>query len=177
MNDVRKFSKFLKHFVFHVWSTHEKKVLLILDNHQSHISLDAIDYARENGVVLLSFPPHCSHKLQPLDRTVYGPFKRYYNNACNGWMTDHPGSIMTIYKELGHEYSKDLENDEFLQRLAYLSDIFEAFNIMNLSLQGRNGAIVDFVSKLGAFIRKLDLWKRNTKKQSTWDVQMFVIFF
>ena len=54
-------------------------------------------------------------------------------------------------------------NNEFVQRLAYLSDIFEAFNIVNLSLQGRNGTIVDFVSKLGAFIRKLDLWKRNTE--------------
>ena len=34
---------FLKHFVFHVRSTREKNVLFILDNHQSHISLDAID--------------------------------------------------------------------------------------------------------------------------------------
>ena len=41
--------------------------------------------------------------------------------------------------------------------------MFKAFNIMNLSLQGQNGTIVDFVSKLGAFIRKLDLWKRNTE--------------
>ena len=68
-----------------------------------------------------------------------------------------------FFKELGHEYSKDLENDEFVQRLAYLSDIFEAFNMVNLSLQGRKGTIIDFVSKLGAFIRKLDLWKRNTE--------------
>ena len=65
--------------------------------------------------------------------------------------------MLLLFKELGHPYSKDLENDEFVQRLAYLSDIFEAFNIVNLSLQGRNGTIVDFVSKLGAFIRKLDL--------------------
>ena len=70
---------------------------------------------------------------------------------------------LLLFKELGHPYSKDLENDELVQRLAYLSDIFEAFNIVNLSLQGRNGTIVDFVSKLGAFIRKLDLWKRNTE--------------
>ena len=101
--------------------------------------------------------------------------------------------MLLLFKGLGHEYSKDLENDEFVQRLAYFSDIFKAFNIMNLSLQGRNGAIVDFVSKLGAFIRKLDSWKRNTINlgcsnvshlskpfgrgtQSTWDVQMFLIF-
>ena len=71
--------------------------------------------------------------------------------------------MLLLFKELGHPYSKDLEDDEFVQRLAYLSDIFETFNIVNLSLYGRNGTIVDFVSKLGAFIRKLDLWKRNTE--------------
>ena len=70
--------------------------------------------------------------------------------------------MLLLFKELGQESSKDLENDEFVQRLAYLSDIFEAFNDVSLSLQGQNGTIVDFVSKLGAFIRKLDLWKRNT---------------
>ena len=47
---------------------------------------------------MLSFPPHCSHKLQPLDRTVYGPFKRYYNNACNSWMQENPGKTMSIYE-------------------------------------------------------------------------------
>ena len=92
------FLEFLKHFVFYERSIREKKVLLLLNNHQSHISLDAIDYTRENGVVLLSFFPHCSHKLQPLGRTVYGPFKRYCNNAYNGWMKDNPGSTMTIYE-------------------------------------------------------------------------------
>ena len=71
--------------------------------------------------------------------------------------------MVLLFKELGHPYSKDLENDEFVQRLAYLSNIFEAFNIVNLYLQGQNGTIVGFVSKLSAFIQKLDLWKRNTE--------------
>ena len=44
--------------------------------------------------------------------------------------------MLLLFKDLGHEYSKDLENDEFVQKSAYLSDIFEAFNIMNLLLQG-----------------------------------------
>ena len=71
--------------------------------------------------------------------------------------------MLLLFKRLGHEYSKELENEEFVQRLASFSDIFEAFNNVNLSLQERNGTIVGFVSKLGAFIRKLDLWKRNTE--------------
>lgn len=46
---------------------------------------------------MLSFPPHCSHKLQPLDRSVFGPLKRYVNSACDGWMRDNPGRTISIY--------------------------------------------------------------------------------
>ena len=48
-------------------------------------------------MTVLSFPPHCSQKLQPLDRTVYGPLKTYVNRACDVWITNHPGKTMTIY--------------------------------------------------------------------------------
>ena len=69
----------------------------LLDNHHSHISLAGIDYCRDNGIVLLSFPPRCSHKLQPLDRSVFGPLKKYVNKECDGWMKSHPGKTMSIY--------------------------------------------------------------------------------
>ena len=87
----------MKHFVSHVRPSNKDKELLLLDNYQSHATLETIDYAKEHGIVLLSFPPHCSHKLQPLDREVYGPFKRYYNSACNCWMKENRGKTMTIY--------------------------------------------------------------------------------
>ena len=45
----------------------------------------------------LSFPPHCSHKLQPLDRSVFGPQKTYVNRACDAWITNNPGQTMAIY--------------------------------------------------------------------------------
>ncbi len=92
------FPEFMKHFVAHVKCTLEKKVLLILDNHDSHVSLDVIDYARQNGVVLLSFPPHCYHKMQPLDRTIFGPFKNHYNAVADSWMRENKGKTMTIYE-------------------------------------------------------------------------------
>ena len=46
---------------------------------------------------MLSFPPHCSHKLQPLDRSVFGPFKKYVNADSSSWMLTNPGKTMTIY--------------------------------------------------------------------------------
>ncbi|CAK8692111.1 unnamed protein product [Clavelina lepadiformis] len=32
-----------------------------------------------------------------LDRAVYGPFKRYYNSACDCWMKENRGTTITIY--------------------------------------------------------------------------------
>ncbi|XP_060855541.1 uncharacterized protein LOC132933245 [Metopolophium dirhodum] len=91
-----EFLTFMEHFVNHVRPSLEKKVLVLLDNHESHLYLPVIDFCKYNGIVLLSFPPHCSHKLQPLDRSVYGPFKKIVNREMDQWMTMHPGSRMTI---------------------------------------------------------------------------------
>ena len=95
------FVHFLEHFVSFVKCTPESPVLMLMDNHDSHVSLPAIDCAKKNGIVVLTFPPHCSHKLQPLDRSVYGPLKKFHNTACNSWMLENPGKPMTIYDVAG----------------------------------------------------------------------------
>lgn len=66
-------------------------------NHDSHLSIDAVDFCRANGIVILTLPPHTSNKLQPLDRTVFGPFKTFYNQAADAWMISHPGETISIY--------------------------------------------------------------------------------
>lgn len=91
------FVLFMKHFVRHVKCSKDSPVLLLLDNHDSHLSIQALDYCKNNGVTMLSFPPHCSHKLQPLDRSVFGPLKKYINSAADAWMVSNPGLTMTIY--------------------------------------------------------------------------------
>jgi len=72
-------------------------VLLLLDNQESHLSIPVIDYCKDNGVVLLSFLPHCSHQLQPLDLSVYGPLKKFINSASDAWLKNNPGKTVTIY--------------------------------------------------------------------------------
>lgn len=91
------FVKFIKHFIHHVRCSKERPVLLLLDNHDSHLSIEALDNCKQNGVTVLSFPPHCSHKLQPLDRSVYGPLKKYCNSAIDSWMVNNPGKTLSIY--------------------------------------------------------------------------------
>lgn len=94
---VEEFYKFMEHFVAHAKPSKEHPVLLLLDNHDSHLAIKTINYAKDNGVVMLSFPPHCSHRLQPLDRSVYGPFKKYLSSAQDSWLRNNPGKSMTIY--------------------------------------------------------------------------------
>lgn len=96
-SNAEKFEDFLNHFIKHVRPNVENKVLLIMDNHESHLSIKIINLAKENGVVMFTFPPHTSHKLQPLDRSVFGPLKKYYGKACNDWLLHHPGTPLTIY--------------------------------------------------------------------------------
>lgn len=96
MNE-QHFIKFAKHFVEYVRCSKERPCLLLLDNHDSHLSVEALNIFKDNGVSVLSFPPHCSHKLQPLDRSVYGPLKKYVNTHIDAWMTANPGKIFGIY--------------------------------------------------------------------------------
>lgn len=81
-----EFMLFMQHFHAHSHASKENPVLLLIDNHSSHLSIEALDYAAMNGITLLSFPPHCSHKLQPLDVSVYGPVKSYYETECKSWI-------------------------------------------------------------------------------------------
>lgn len=43
-----------------------RPVLLIMDGHGSHISIEVIELARDNGIHLLCLPAHTTHILHPL---------------------------------------------------------------------------------------------------------------
>ncbi|XP_016429905.1 uncharacterized protein LOC107757054 isoform X2 [Sinocyclocheilus rhinocerous] len=94
---AEEFLQFLLHFANHTKPSLDSKVLLLLDNHVSHLSVPAMDFCRERGIVLLTFPPHCTHKLCPLDRTVFRSFKGRVNTHLDHWMKAHPGQNATIY--------------------------------------------------------------------------------
>lgn len=67
---------FCKFFIEHKRSMGLKKALLIVDGHDDHFSLPALQLLRDNGVVLLTLPPACTHKMQPLDVKFFGLLKR-----------------------------------------------------------------------------------------------------
>jgi len=108
--NVELFSVWMEHFISIVKPSNSKKVLLILDGHVSHTqNITALLRAREAGVILLSLPPHCTHRLQPLDVTFFKPLSTYYNQCIDRWMRGHPGlavSEQKITQFFGEAYGK-----------------------------------------------------------------------
>ena len=95
--DKDLFMKYIKHFINHSKCSLDSKILLILDGHKSHTkNIELIEYARANGLHMLSLPPHTSHKLQPLDRSFFKGLKAAYNVACTQWLRNHPGRRITV---------------------------------------------------------------------------------
>ena len=105
------FTSVIEHFIKYTCSKKDNPTLLICDNHESHMGIRVLDIAKENGVIMLTLPPHCSHKMQPLDLTVFGPLKAYYNTEVDAWMLRNPGVPITIYQIaecIGHGLPKAL---------------------------------------------------------------------
>ena len=61
------------------------------------MSLAAIDKAKANGVVVLTISSPTSNKLHPLDKSVYGRYKRAYGCAAGVCMRSHSNTTLSIY--------------------------------------------------------------------------------
>ena len=98
------FLTWLRHFATHVKPSHDRPVLLITDGHSSHTrSLAATDFAREkfNGIVMLSLPPHSTHKLQPLDVAFFKPLQSYYIQEQECWLRTNQRRQITAFQIAG----------------------------------------------------------------------------
>lgn len=60
-----------------------KPILLIYDGHESHESLHLINLACEHNIILFCLLPHTTHKLQPLNVGVFGPFQWAWGVQCD----------------------------------------------------------------------------------------------
>ena len=77
------FKKLFCPAVAHLTST--GSVLLFMDGHHSHISLELIRLAKENKVLLFCLPPNCTHIVQPLDVGVFAPVKKVWRHLLKQW--------------------------------------------------------------------------------------------
>ena len=95
---VELFLVYLHHFQKHKKCSLEDLFLILLDNHVSHISLEAVDRVKLYGIIMLTTHPHTTHKLKPLEKTVFDPVKKYFEPFLNNQVKCSPGSTFTLYQ-------------------------------------------------------------------------------
>ena len=89
------FSSWISHFVrvleSHGGISSTNQYLLILDGHGSHVTLELVYKVRQIGLDLLTLPFHTSHRLQPLDVSIFRPFKCAFRGYREAWTLHHKG--------------------------------------------------------------------------------------
>ncbi|XP_077363986.1 uncharacterized protein LOC144007908 isoform X2 [Festucalex cinctus] len=85
------FVAFLEHFARLARCSRATPRLLLLEKGDSRLSLDGLHAAKENGVLLMSYPPGCSRRLRPSDLSA---LKAHVDAA---WLRDHPGETMSAF--------------------------------------------------------------------------------
>ena len=106
-------------FLFSNWITHfvnclstkggisrERRHLLVVDGHNSHVTLDVVMKAMDVGLDLLTLPSHTTHRLQPLDVSIFAPFKKYFRCYRDAWVMKNRGraackEILAMWISLG----------------------------------------------------------------------------
>lgn len=66
---------------------------LILDGHGLHYSPELLEYARNNDIMILGYPPHCTHALQGLDVVCFAQMKEHWKQVINKFETLHRTSV------------------------------------------------------------------------------------
>lgn len=78
------FLQFMRHFEENIPPA--RPVLIILDSHCSHLSVDVMKFREEKNIIFLTFPSHTTHILQPLDVSVFGPMKAAWKKSVKAFL-------------------------------------------------------------------------------------------
>lgn len=79
-----------------------------MDGHVSHVkNLEVIDLAIDNGVVILCFPPHCTHKMQPAGVAFMKQLSDLYAEEVAIWQrAGHGVTMRNIYYLIGRAFGR-----------------------------------------------------------------------
>lgn len=93
------FYTWLSHFIARVKESFDlsqtSRHLLILDGHNSHVTLEVIHKASQAGIDMVTLPSHTSHALQPLDVSVFASFKKAFRRIRDEWVLKNGGRAPT----------------------------------------------------------------------------------
>ena len=116
--------------------------MIVLDGHESHLSVKFEDFCKEKNIITLCLPAHSSHLTQPLDVGCFSVLKRSYGSELEDFIRAHINHITKT---------------EFL--LAFKAAHFKTMTPENIQAGFRGAGLVPYDPQ--AVISKLDVKLRT----------------
>ena len=66
-----------------------------MDGHVSHLTLPLSEFCKEKDIILISFLPHATHILQPMDVAFFAPLKEAWKTAISKWRMNNCGNKLS----------------------------------------------------------------------------------
>ena len=85
----------VEHFITH--AVKGRPLFLLLDGHSSHFEPETIKFAKDNDIIIFCLPPHTTHEAQPLDVSLFGPFKHHWRSVCHEFYKSSPGKVVSKF--------------------------------------------------------------------------------
>ena len=74
--------------------------LLFLDGHGSHVTMEFLNYCEQSKILAMTYPPHSTHTLQPLDVGIFSPLSRAYGDELEAFLHTSLGLSAVTKKEI-----------------------------------------------------------------------------
>lgn len=71
-------------------------VLLLIDGHKSHLTLNVCRLCKANGIILYALLPNATHIIQPLDVSVFRDLKAEWTNVVEDWKRKSPDNRVLL---------------------------------------------------------------------------------
>ena len=71
----------------------EKTQVLLMNGHSSHYTLELLEFTWANDIIILGYPPHCTHALQRLDVVCFAQMKEAWKEEIHKFEELH-GKVM-----------------------------------------------------------------------------------
>lgn len=65
--------------------------LLLLDGHGSHMNMKFLNWCHNHSITVACYPPHTTHRLQPLDVGLFSPLATRYTQHLERFLADSMG--------------------------------------------------------------------------------------
>ena len=70
-----------------------RRHLLLINGHSSHVNMKFINKCDELRILLLILPSHSTHRLQPLNVSLFAPLANFYTTGLNALLNKSLGIV------------------------------------------------------------------------------------